>query len=172
MRGCHRSISPPVPRLSVVAVTLPVTRALRVALAEYNAQEKRRVFDSEWLTCQVCLTSKLGREFEPLVGCGHPFCRECLEQHFRIQVESGATLCCPQEGCTAQALPTQVCALLLLLFAATAPTAPRRRCRSGWVGTCGTRPAPSGNRAEARQETPGMSVLVSPRAVIVTLQDV
>ncbi|EEC05346.1 RING finger protein, putative, partial [Ixodes scapularis] len=110
--GCHHSISPPVHRLSLVAVTSPVTRALRVALAEYNAQEKRRVFDSEWLTCQVCLTSKLGREFEPLVGCGHPFCRECLEQHFRIQVESGATLCCPQEGCTAQALPTQVKALV------------------------------------------------------------
>ncbi|CAN8006914.1 unnamed protein product [Ixodes hexagonus] len=86
-------------------------RAVRV-LAEYNAQEKRRVFDAQWLTCQVCLTSKLGKEFEPLVGCGHPFCRECLRQHFRIQVESGSTPHCPQEGCTSQALPTQVKSLV------------------------------------------------------------
>lgn len=87
-------------------------RQLAPMLKDYNAQEKRRVFDTQWQSCQVCLTSKLGREFEPLVGCGHLFCRECLQQHFRIQVESGSTLRCPEEGCTSQALPTQVKALV------------------------------------------------------------
>lgn len=89
-------------------------RNLATMLSDYNSQQKRRAFESQWLMCQVCLTLKLGVEFERLVACGHPFCRDCLKQHFRIQIESGCSnlMRCPQEGCGAQALPTQVKALV------------------------------------------------------------
>uniref|UniRef100_G3MKP3 RBR-type E3 ubiquitin transferase n=1 Tax=Amblyomma maculatum TaxID=34609 RepID=G3MKP3_AMBMU len=83
-------------------------------LTEFNIQEKRRLFNLRWITCQVCLTSKLGSEFELVLGCDHAFCRECLREHFRIQIESGSAsqLRCPQEKCTTQVLPTQVKSLV------------------------------------------------------------
>lgn len=89
-------------------------RTLATFLTEYNSQEKRRLFGLQWLTCQVCLTSKLGSEFELVIGCDHPFCRDCLREHFRIQIESGCAsqLRCPQEKCTTQVVPTQVKALV------------------------------------------------------------
>lgn len=89
-------------------------RTLATFLTEYNCQEKRRLFDLQWLTCQVCLTSKQGSEFELVIGCDHPFCRDCLREHFRIQIESGCAsqLRCPQEKCTTQVVPTQVKALV------------------------------------------------------------
>nr|XP_037276940.1 E3 ubiquitin-protein ligase RNF14-like isoform X2 [Rhipicephalus microplus] len=89
-------------------------QTLATFLTEYNSQEKRRLFDLQWLTCQVCLTSKQGCDFELMIGCDHPFCRDCLREHFRIQIESGCAsqLRCPQEKCTTQVLPTQVKALV------------------------------------------------------------
>lgn len=89
-------------------------RSLATLLTEFNSQEKRRVFSLQWMTCQVCLTSKLGSEFELVLGCDHAFCRECLCKHFRVQIESGSAsqLRCPQEKCTTQVLPTQVKSLV------------------------------------------------------------
>uniref|UniRef100_G3MS40 RBR-type E3 ubiquitin transferase n=1 Tax=Amblyomma maculatum TaxID=34609 RepID=G3MS40_AMBMU len=83
-------------------------------LTEFNVEEKRRVFSRQWLTCQVCLTCKLGTEFELVVGCDHPFCRECLQQFVRTQIESGSAtqLRCPQPDCRNEFVPTQVTALV------------------------------------------------------------
>ncbi|KAL1419596.1 hypothetical protein MTO96_005091 [Rhipicephalus appendiculatus] len=94
------------------AVTDP--RTLATVLSEYNTQEKQRLFKLQWLTCQVCFTSKLGSEFELVIGCEHPFCRDCLRKHFHIQIESGCAskLRCPQEHCTMQVVPAQVKELL------------------------------------------------------------
>lgn len=89
-------------------------RALAKFLTEYNSREKQRVFSQQWLTCQVCFTTKLGSEFERVIGCEHPFCRDCLREHFRVAIESGysSQLRCPHESCTMQVFPTQVRALL------------------------------------------------------------
>lgn len=90
------------------------TRVLATVLTDYNSRETQRRFELQWLTCQVCLTSKMGSEFERVLGCGHPFCRECLREHFRIQIESGCAsqLRCPEEKCGTQVIPTQVRSLV------------------------------------------------------------
>lgn len=87
---------------------------LPLCCADYNGQEKQRQFEQQWLTCGVCLSSKRGSEFERVLGCGHPFCRQCLREHFRIQIESGCAsqLRCPEEKCGTQVVPTQVHAQL------------------------------------------------------------
>uniref|UniRef100_A0A1E1XD30 RBR-type E3 ubiquitin transferase n=1 Tax=Amblyomma aureolatum TaxID=187763 RepID=A0A1E1XD30_9ACAR len=89
-------------------------RSLATLLTEFNSKEKRRLFNLQWIACQVCLSTKLGSEFELVLGCDHAFCRECLREHFRIQIESGSAsqLRCPQEKCTTQVLPTQVKSLV------------------------------------------------------------
>ncbi|KAL1447610.1 hypothetical protein MTO96_028421 [Rhipicephalus appendiculatus] len=89
-------------------------RTLATVLTEYDSREKQRVFSLQWLSCPVCFTSKLGSEFERVIGCDHPFCRDCLREHFRIQIESGCSsqLRCPQENCPTRVVPTQVKALL------------------------------------------------------------
>lgn len=89
-------------------------RMLAAFLTGYDSREKQRVFSVQWLCCQVCFSTKLGSEFERVIGCDHAFCRDCLREHVRIQIESGCAsqLRCPQENCPTRVVPTQVKALL------------------------------------------------------------
>ena len=74
-------------------------------LINFDVSERKRVFDSSFQTCQVCLESKLGAECVQLSPCSHVFCRQCMTEYFEIQISDGSvsSLRCPDSACDCHA---------------------------------------------------------------------
>ncbi len=80
------------------------------ALLEYNKTFLDHVFRTTLYTCQVCFREKLGQLCLQFVGCGHVYCKECMQGYFKVQIDDGSVSCltCPSENCESQATPSQV----------------------------------------------------------------
>ena len=83
---------------------------LVAVVLEYDQFEKKRVFESSYFTCNVCLSEKAGSGCIEFHGCGHVYCCECMAGYFKVQIEDGAVraLVCPSDKCESQALQSQV----------------------------------------------------------------
>ncbi|EDO47022.1 predicted protein [Nematostella vectensis] len=83
---------------------------LIASILEYEKQEKARVFDTSYFTCDVCFSEKPGSMCLAFHNCGHVFCCECMTGYFTVQINDGSVkaLTCPTSKCESQALPSQV----------------------------------------------------------------
>ena len=84
------------------------------ALKEFQDKHEQIVFNSEAFECLVCFADKLGKDCLQFKPCLHVFCQDCMKSYFDVKIGEGemSSLTCPQDKCTAQALPTQVKALV------------------------------------------------------------
>ncbi|XP_077984115.1 E3 ubiquitin-protein ligase RNF14-like [Glandiceps talaboti] len=83
---------------------------LLITLIEYNHLEQQRVFNSALFTCNVCFNEKLGVSCINFQGCDHVYCKECMKEYFKVQINDGNVkgLSCPDTDCDSQAMPSQV----------------------------------------------------------------
>ena len=80
------------------------------AILDFDLQERERVFQTNHYCCGVCFSEKIGAACIAFPKCEHVFCRECISEYFKVQIESGSVkaLNCPETKCESQALPSQV----------------------------------------------------------------
>jgi E3 ubiquitin-protein ligase RNF14 len=73
---------------------------LLLRLREWDAAQKTESFERTSYACTVCLSSVKGSRCI-LLSCSHVFCRECLEDYWRILIVEGhvARVGCPDPGC-------------------------------------------------------------------------
>ena len=83
---------------------------LAARLREYNNSKDVEIFAASVYSCLVCFMEKSGVNCVRFPSCQHVYCRECMAQYFKIQIESGQVknLTCPTDQCKSQALPNQV----------------------------------------------------------------
>lgn len=86
-----------------------VSQLLRT-LIKYDKDKQQDVFQSSSVLCNICFSSKLGRYCMCFRDCDHAFCRDCIREYFRIQIQDGNVkeLKCPDSKCESQAYPDQV----------------------------------------------------------------
>lgn len=79
-------------------------------ILDYDKHEKRRQFEKECFSCEVCFLEKLGAHCIMFVGCGHVYCKDCMRDYFTVQIKDGNVngLMCPADRCESQAHPAQV----------------------------------------------------------------
>lgn len=84
---------------------IPSVALLWPFLINFDEAERKRVFDSSFQTCPVCLESKLGVECVKLSPCSHHFCRQCMTEYLEIQISDGSvsSLKCPDPACDSHA---------------------------------------------------------------------
>ena len=87
---------------------------LAARLREYNNSKDVEIFAASVYSCLVCFMEKSGVNCVRFPSCQHVYCRECMAQYFKIQIESGQVknLTCPTDQCKSQALPNQVMELV------------------------------------------------------------
>ncbi|KAJ0037212.1 hypothetical protein NL108_018658 [Boleophthalmus pectinirostris] len=77
---------------------------------------KRRRFFKEQFECGVCFESWLGSECVQIIECGHVFCRRCLADFCKFQIQNGkgkvTDVTCAQTDCKATPTPAQVRSLV------------------------------------------------------------
>jgi E3 ubiquitin-protein ligase RNF14 len=82
-----------------------------ILLKNYDQDQIDFKFQTSYFDCNVCFVSKLGKECFKFNKCEHVFCNECMKGYFESQIKDGnvKSLTCPQDKCTEQAIPAQVC---------------------------------------------------------------
>ena len=80
----------------------------------HQEEEEIKIFNKQFFECNVCFIEKPGKSCLRFIQCSHVFCNECMKSYFEVQINEGqmTNLICPNHKCTAQALPTQVKALV------------------------------------------------------------
>ena len=59
-------------------------------LLRFDGECRRRRFEREMQTCDVCFEERLGSEFVLLTHCGHFFCRDCLKFQCEMHTKEGS----------------------------------------------------------------------------------
>lgn len=79
-------------------------------LREYNEARQRTEFNRNVYTCKICFQDKRGSHCTSFEGCGHVFCKSCVAEYFAVRIKDGTvkSICCPEENCTSEAVPSQV----------------------------------------------------------------
>uniref|UniRef100_A0A8C6PBT9 RBR-type E3 ubiquitin transferase n=1 Tax=Nothobranchius furzeri TaxID=105023 RepID=A0A8C6PBT9_NOTFU len=95
-------------------LSLTPSQKLMSQILIYNAAQKQKVFATTVFDCGVCYTGWLGSECVQLHECGHVFCRACLGEFCKVQINEGNIrgVTCPHDGCTATPTPAQVKSLV------------------------------------------------------------
>ena len=83
-------------------------------LIEYNQAEEKRLFETSFITCNVCFLEKFGSVCIQFPQCKHVYCKECMKDYFTIQISEGSVkaLTCPEDKCDVQADPSMVKSLV------------------------------------------------------------
>jgi cold shock CspA family protein len=101
--------------IKVSATTAKVSEPdIVVQLKDHDDAEEVKMFEKSIFLCNVCFLEKSGKNCFKFLQCGHVFCKECMQSYFQVQITECqmANLTCPEDKCTAQAMPTQVEALV------------------------------------------------------------
>ena len=79
-------------------------------MKSYQEEQELKIFNMQFFDCSICFVEKPGKSCLKFVQCSHVFCKECMTSYFEVQINEGqmSNLTCPQDKCTAKALPTQV----------------------------------------------------------------
>ncbi|KAL3993752.1 RWD domain family protein [Acanthocheilonema viteae] len=77
---------------------------------EFNEWATQNDFESEWYDCEVCFSSKSGKECVRFMPCGHVFCIECISDYYRQKLRDNLIrqLQCLNVGCDSPATQTQI----------------------------------------------------------------
>lgn len=99
MNGGRISNVPTRPRMSVVQL-----------LKEYSEARHHTEFSRNFYSCKICFQDKQGSQCTCFEGCGHVFCKSCVAEYFEVRIKDGSVknICCPEENCTSEAVPSQV----------------------------------------------------------------
>lgn len=68
-------------------LVLPVSMEER--LVAFNAETKLKVFNAGTYDCGICIEPKKGSACYQLKGCGHIFCRQCLQDFYNSAIKEG-----------------------------------------------------------------------------------
>jgi E3 ubiquitin-protein ligase RNF14 len=73
----------------------------KIALLDYDVQEKRAAFERGTYDCGVCLEPKKGSACHRMADCGHVFCKQCLQDFYNNAIKQGdlATVRCLEPSC-------------------------------------------------------------------------
>uniref|UniRef100_A0A3Q3WKI4 E3 ubiquitin-protein ligase RNF14 n=1 Tax=Mola mola TaxID=94237 RepID=A0A3Q3WKI4_MOLML len=79
-------------------------------LLDFDEAQRQRVFDSKVFCCGICFVEKLGSNCLLFKDCQHVYCKACMTEYFKIQIQDGNVQClnCPEPKCTSVATPLQV----------------------------------------------------------------
>ncbi|CAL1593369.1 unnamed protein product [Knipowitschia caucasica] len=93
-----------------ICLSLSPGQALLSCLLVHDAEQRERAFSREQFACGVCFESWLGSKCQQVAGCGHIFCRSCLAEFCKVQIESGNVreVTCVQAECKSTLTPAQV----------------------------------------------------------------
>ncbi|CAO1636917.1 unnamed protein product [Parajaminaea phylloscopi] len=75
---------------------------LSATLRAYDRLARQSAFDSDRFMCGICLEAKKGSASVKLGGCGHVFCRECVNDYLKLHLTEGSlnlALSCPDPSC-------------------------------------------------------------------------
>jgi E3 ubiquitin-protein ligase RNF14 len=63
----------------------------------------------------IMLQDKRGSHCTCFEGCGHVFCKSCVAEYFAVRIKDGTvkSICCPEENCTSEAVPSQLSIFLV-----------------------------------------------------------
>ncbi|KAL5012716.1 hypothetical protein ScPMuIL_011267 [Solemya velum] len=80
------------------------------AILDFDKQAREQEFNRTIFCCKVCFNEKIGARCLNFSGCDHVYCKECMKDYFRIQIDDGnvKSLYCPEEKCESQAHPSQI----------------------------------------------------------------
>ncbi|KAI9746380.1 MAG: translation termination inhibitor protein itt1 [Claussenomyces sp. TS43310] len=81
---------------------LQISQDHKIAILDYDIQAKRAAFERETFDCGVCLDPKKGSACYRLLGCGHVFCRQCLQDFYNNAITEGdlASVRCLAPNCS------------------------------------------------------------------------
>ena len=90
--------------------TIASARHLILAIIEHDRLERQKAFNVAMYCCNVCFTEKQGVDCINFMGCDHVYCKQCMQEYFKVQIGEGNVNClnCPNTDCDSQALPSQV----------------------------------------------------------------
>ncbi|OZC07690.1 RWD domain protein [Onchocerca flexuosa] len=77
---------------------------------DFNDRATRNDFESKWYDCEVCFSSKSGKECVRFMPCGHVFCMECISDYYRQKLHDNLIwqFQCLNTGCDSPATQTQI----------------------------------------------------------------
>lgn len=80
------------------------------SLVDYDKQRGQEIFQRSVSQCAICFVEKSGRACMRFTECDHVFCRDCVREYFKVQIQDGNMkgLNCPEPDCETQAYPHQV----------------------------------------------------------------
>ena len=86
-------------RWNVASVVRSLKRSNSSISAAGGEIKRRRI--SQEFECPVCYLTVCGNEAKVLSSCGHTFCKECWNCHFKTHIDVGSVgrIGCMQEGC-------------------------------------------------------------------------
>lgn len=79
-------------------------------IANYDSIESVEQFNSNYISCGICFSEKLGSQCVKFPQCDHAYCTECVTGYFLVQINDGSVraLNCPEDKCDSQANPDMV----------------------------------------------------------------
>lgn len=80
-------------------------------LVDYDSKRKEIEFKRNFYTCKICFLDKLGDHCTQFLPCFHIFCKECILAYLEIRIRDGnvKNIGCPEDKCSSEASPGQVC---------------------------------------------------------------
>uniref|UniRef100_A0A183E084 RING-type domain-containing protein n=1 Tax=Gongylonema pulchrum TaxID=637853 RepID=A0A183E084_9BILA len=80
------------------------------AFIEYNEKAVQKDFEDDWYDCEVCYTSKSGKDCLKFLPCGHIFCSECTSEYYRQRMRENLLrhFGCLDDGCESVATQAQI----------------------------------------------------------------
>ncbi|KAJ0032115.1 hypothetical protein NQD34_002196 [Periophthalmus magnuspinnatus] len=97
-----------------IPLSLSSGQELLSQLLIHDAAQKEKAFSREQFECGVCFGNWLGSECIQITECGHVFCRTCLADFCKFQIQNGnvTDVKCAQTDCKAAPTPAQVRSLV------------------------------------------------------------
>lgn len=88
-------------RMFDLGTTIHISGKLKDALMQYDKDREQEIFNKSSYDCGICLETKRGSSCHRIEGCGHVFCRPCLQDFFNSAITEGAiaNVVCPDPSC-------------------------------------------------------------------------
>ena len=80
-------------------------------LVKYNQDKENQEFQRDYHECPICLSTNIsGRDMIRLYKCRHTYCRSCLHDYAKLQIDTGSVewLLCPDTQCNLSMLPSEI----------------------------------------------------------------
>lgn len=79
-------------------------------IVNFDLAHKAKIFKATVFSCGICYSDVQGIDCVSFVPCQHVYCKECVTEHFSVNIKEGRVLglCCPETDCESMAIPSQV----------------------------------------------------------------